>query len=211
MRLIIFCLSLFFVRFGFSQNSDSLWLNLKVSAFEKPAKDVFAHALNARRKVQDSLGVISNPLVCIIDFRLKSTKKRMWVLNIDSLVIVDQNLVAHGKNTGQDRALYFSNKIGSYQSSLGVFITKGTYIGKHGNSLTMAGIDSGWNTNAQERAIVMHTATYASRLFINKYDRLGRSHGCPAIPVKNKYLIDDLANGAIIFIYANQYKSVWIN
>jgi len=42
-----------------------------------------------------------------------------------------------------------------------------------------------------------------SEEFIKKYGRLGRSWGCPALPVKSAgKIIDEIKNGTCLFIYA---------
>lgn len=91
-------------------------------------------------------------------------------------------LVAHGRNSGELYADKFSNTPNSNQSSLGFYVTGSTYIGKHGTSLKLHGVEKGINNNAESRAIVMHAADYVSETFIKKVGRPGRSFGCPAIP-----------------------------
>ena len=92
--------------------------------------------------------------------------------------------VAHGKNSGDKYASEFSNQNGSLKSCIGFFITAETYIGKHGYSLRIDGLEKNINNNARAREIVIHGASYASEVFIKKYSRLGRSWGCPALPLE---------------------------
>jgi hypothetical protein len=48
----------------------------------------------------------------------------------------------------------------------------------------------------------MHSASYVSEDFIQNNGRLGRSFGCPAIPVENhQYLIDLIKNNTCLFVY----------
>lgn len=48
----------------------------------------------------------------------------------------------------------------------------------------------------------MHSAEYVNQEFIKKTGRLGRSLGCPAIPVKNhKEVISKLMDRTCLFIY----------
>ena len=102
---------------------------------------------------------------------------------------------------------HFSNKPQSHQSSLGFYLTCNLYYGKHGKSLRLQGLEKGINDKAMERAIVIHGADYVSESFINAYGRLGRSHGCPAIPID---IVDDFINtvkdGALLFIYHPSYR-----
>ena len=85
---------------------------------------------------------------------------------------------------------------------MGFYITGTTYVGKHGTSLKLHGVEKGINDNAEKRAIVMHAADYVSENFIKRVGRLGRSQGCPAVPVdEHKEIIKTLANGTCLFIY----------
>ncbi|MFZ0280352.1 MAG: murein L,D-transpeptidase catalytic domain family protein, partial [Bacteroidales bacterium] len=99
-------------------------------------------------------------------------------------------------------ASHFSNTPSSYQSSLGFYITGDTYIGKHGISLILDGVEPGINDKARERSIVMHGADYVSKSFIREYGRLGRSFGCPSIPLEDHERIINLLSGmSCIYIY----------
>ncbi len=121
-------------------------------------------------------------VLTIIDFSKPSTEKRLFVFDIQNMKVLYQTYVAHGVNSGTLYAKRFSNKPGSNMSSLGFYITGETYIGQHGYSLRLDGLETGINNNANKRAIVMHSADYASTGFINARGYLGRSYGCPAIP-----------------------------
>jgi hypothetical protein len=99
----------------------------------------------------------------------------------------------------------FSNKPGSNASSPGFYSTGETYMGKHGLSLALVGLETGINDKARERAIVLHGADYVSDDFIRKYGRLGRSLGCPAVPVElSKDIIQTIKGGSCLFIYVPQ-------
>ncbi len=92
-------------------------------------------------------------------------------------------------------------------SSIGFYITGNTYYGKHGESLYLEGVEQGVNDNAKKRSIVIHSAEYASRNYVNKYGRLGRSHGCPALPpAKSSMIIDTIKNKSCLFIYFPDMK-----
>ena len=97
----------------------------------------------------------------------------------------------------------FSNVAESYKSSLGFYVTSGTYMGKHGLSMRLLGQDKGFNDNANDRAIVMHSAPYVSEATIKAQGRLGRSHGCPAVSEElNKPIIEAIKNGTCLFLYS---------
>jgi hypothetical protein len=74
----------------------------------------------------------------------------------------------------------FSNDFGSNASSEGAFVTADYYVGKHGRSQRLIGMDR-TNNNALERAIVIHGAWYANGDMIRKHGQLGRSQGCFAV------------------------------
>jgi hypothetical protein len=98
----------------------------------------------------------------------------------------------------------FSNRISSNQSSPGFYVTGSTYRGKHGYSLKLEGVERGINDNAGRRAIVIHGANYVSPNMISKMGYIGRSQGCPAIPMSlHRPVIDELKDGACLFIYSS--------
>jgi hypothetical protein len=95
----------------------------------------------------------------------------------------------------------------SNMSSLGFFITGSTYYGKHGLSLLLEGVEEGINDNARKRAIVIHPASYATNSFVQKYGRLGRSFGCPALPPsKSAGIIDTIKGRSCLFITTVRLK-----
>jgi hypothetical protein len=141
-------------------------------------------------------------ILTIIDFRLSSTKNRLWTIDLNKKQVVYESLVAHGRNSGDEFAKNFSNELESNMSSYGFYVTGDTYIGKHGLSLYLDGAEEGFNSNARTRSVVMHSAEYVNETFVNKTGRLGRSLGCPAIPVKNhKEVISTLMDRTCLFIY----------
>lgn len=155
-----------------------------------------AHA-NAKAKRQ-----ASRDILVVIDYSLPSVERRLWVIDVASKKVLFQEQVAHGKNSGEHESRFFSDVPGSKQTSLGTFVTLDTYFGKHGYSLKLRGLDRGLNTNAEERAIVIHGADYVSTDFISRNGRLGRSFGCPA--VRNDVapaLINAIKKGAVLFAY----------
>ena len=121
-------------------------------------------------------------IISIVDFNKSSREKRLWIVDLNKKKLLFNTLVAHGQGSGDDLAQNFSNIENSHQSSLGFYITNNIYQGKHGMSLVLNGMDKGFNTNAKARAVVVHAADYVSEEFIKIHGRLGRSHGCPALP-----------------------------
>lgn len=153
--------------------------------------------MNARKK-----GTVKKPMLTVIDYSLPSNKQRMWVFDIKKERLLYNTYVAHGKNSGENRARHFSNVQSSKQSSLGTYITKDTYIGHKGYSLNLQGLDKGFNDNALSRRVVMHGAWYVEPDFIKRVGRAGLSWGCPAIAqTLAKPVINTIKNGSVIFAY----------
>jgi hypothetical protein len=150
----------------------------------------------------------------VVDFDLPSTEKRLWVLDLANNKILFHTLVAHGHNSGENGASQFSNANESNMSSLGFYVTGQEYEGKHGHSLRLQGVDEGFNTNAFARSIVMHGADYVSENFIKQTGRLGRSLGCPALPLDQyAQIIDQVKGGSCLFLNKSNagYTSKYLN
>jgi hypothetical protein len=144
--------------------------------------------------------VTNKNYITIIDFDQPSTDYRMHVVNMRTGE-VRSYLVAHGKNTGELYAEYFSNAEGSLMSSVGIYLTGPSYMGEHGLSLRLFGKQAS-DSNAYARDIVLHGATYVSEAFIQETGRLGRSDGCTAVEVQYASdLVRELENGSVYLIY----------
>ncbi len=147
-------------------------------------------------------GMSPSRSLTVIDYSLPSTVPRLWVFDLQRGKLLFEELVAHGRNTGENYAQFFSNTYGSLQSSLGLFLTKETYNGRNGYSLRMDGLESGFNDKAMERAIVFHGADYVNTRFVKKQGRIGRSLGCPAVRSGiAKKVIDTIKGEQFLFSY----------
>jgi len=147
-------------------------------------------------------GAPSPQRMAIIDYSRLSTRPRLWVFDLvrNRLLFVEH--VAHGRGTGENRSEWFSNREGSHQSSLGLFLTNETYTGENGYSLRMDGLDTGFNDAARDRLLVMHGADYVNPMQGLRQGRLGRSLGCPAVRrVVAQPIIDALKGGQMLFAY----------
>jgi hypothetical protein len=163
--------------------------------------EIFKTAVAGRQKIDKPY---KKNLITIIDFSKPSTQKRFFVIDLEKRQLIYCCLVAHGKNSGDNYAKNFSNETGSLKSSLGFFLTAESYQGEHGYSLRLDGLEKGINDNARAREIVIHGAKYVSDEFVKKYGMLGRSWGCPALPVDMaKEIIDKISGGSCLFIYAD--------
>lgn len=163
------------------------------------------------------LGKLTNRrYLTIADFSKPSNEKRFYIIDMQNQVMLIQTLVAHGRNSGLLFAKSFSNKTASFQSSLGFYITGNPYVGKHGTSLELNGVERGINDKAKERSIVIHGADYVSNSFVKTQGYVGRSLGCPAVPnTEIKAIIQAIKGASCLFVYApnSNYlkKSVLIN
>ena len=181
---------------------DSLHLNelgLSDRAFE--------YAIKGYEKLLNEGELKNTSVITIVDFDQPSYKKRMYVIDVVNHKVLFNTWSAHGKSTGLDVAENFSNKPQSNKSSLGFYVTNDTYYGSKGYSLRLTGLEQNINNNASGRAIVLHGANYVSQSLINAQGYIGRSLGCPAVPIEmNRPIIDKIKNGSLLFIYNKSYK-----
>ena len=164
--------------------------------------DVFSMALGAAGCAVRAGAVEAPETLTVIDYSKPSSERRLWVFDLKSKELLYEELVAHGQGSGANMATQFSNNDESHQTSLGLFVTRDTYVGKNGYSLRLDGLDRGVNDRARDRAIVMHGAPYVSDTFVKANGRLGRSWGCPAISAAvAKQMIDRVKGGGLVFAY----------
>ena len=196
---------------------DIVYHKIDFAPFSKLNPIVFETAVRGFYNLKAS-GSLSHDahLLTVCDYSLSSNLKRLWVIDLAKFKVLLHAYVAHGQGTGDEYATAFSNKENSHQSSLGFYITGKTYIGEHGQSLYLHGMDKGYNCAAYQRSIVLHAAAYVSEAFINQHHRLGRSWGCPAVAEDIAPLIIDLIKeGTCLFAYYpdNTYltSSRWLN
>jgi hypothetical protein len=198
----------------FNQRLHELYRDLNVEA-QGLRYEVFEQAMTGYLNLQHEGRLAANKeLLTVVDFDLPSTEKRLWVLDIAARHVKFHTLVAHGHNSGENVATTFSNQNESNMSSLGFYVTQDEYVGKHGRSLKLSGVDEGFNTNAMARSVVMHGAEYVSEDFIRQYGRLGRSLGCPAVPMDQKdQIIEAINGGTCLFLNGpdQSYSSKHLN
>ncbi|MBI2372781.1 MAG: murein L,D-transpeptidase catalytic domain family protein [Deltaproteobacteria bacterium] len=153
-------------------------------------------------------------LYTIADFDVPSDQKRLFTFNLLTGDLVYHLHVAHGSGSGDPndirRARAMSNRSGSNMSSVGLMKTAETYIGSHGESLRLDGLESGFNDNVRSRAIVFHAADYAAPAFVSRNGYTGRSWGCPAIdPAVISSFLRDTKGGTLYFSHFSD--SSWIS
>ena len=152
---------------------------------------------------------VKKPLLYFVDYGLPSTTPRGYVFNMESMRIVDGPfMVAHGRGSAPNRQgipTRFSNREGSYATSLGLYVAQETYRfsgkasgRKYGSvGLRLQGVSGEYNDNARERKVVAHGAPYVTPT------RAGKSEGCPAMEqTRANKLLPELANGGMVFLFA---------
>ncbi len=144
--------------------------------------------------------------ITVIDYRIHSSKDRFFLINLVTGEVTSE-VVAHGKGSDQEHdgmAKTFSNEPGSFATSLGFYQVSESYEGLHGYSVRMDGLSVNLNSNARDRAIVIHGAPYVQR----GLDKVGRSLGCPALEVGlTTDIINKIKEGSLLFIYAAAFES----
>jgi hypothetical protein len=195
--LLLICISCG-AQMGKAENRQ-LWIDCKLEGVIPFG--VFNIAVSGLQQIEKPC---KKNIVSIIDFTRPSTEKRFFVIDLEQKKLLYKCLVAHGKNSGDTYAKFFSNDTESLKSSLGFFLTAETYSGTHGYALKLDGLEKNINDNARVREIVIHGADYVSDEFIKKYGILGRSWGCPALPIEiSKEIIDKISGGSCLFIYSD--------
>lgn len=138
----------------------------------------------------------------LVDFAEPSREPRFHLVDLASGRIERSWLVAHG--SGSDPAATgmlqrFSNQPGSNASSQGAYVTGGLYLGQHGRSRRLIGLDPS-NDRALDRAVVIHAAAYVDPALIALQGRIGRSQGCLAVePGEVGEVMDLLGEGRMIY------------
>lgn len=141
--------------------------------------------------------------LAIADMSQPSTAKRLYIVDVETKKVVLRTWVAHGQNSGDLMATQFSNREESHETSLGLYRVGAKITSpKHGAALLLDGLDKGVNDQALAREVIIHGADYVSAPFIATHGRLGRSWGCPAVPVSDMArIIDLLADGGLLYVH----------
>ncbi len=187
---------------GLLAEIDSLYGEMELES--RLDKEVFRLAVIGYANLRSRGELTRITPLSIIDYTKPSTEERLFIIDITGRKLLRTSLVAHGKNTGENFAVHFSDEPGSLKSSLGFFATGATYYGKHKYSLRLHGLEEEFNGNALERYVIIHGAWYVSQKFADRYGRLGRSWGCPALPLESaSEIIDMIKGGSCLYVYSN--------
>jgi len=161
--------------------------------------NLLRRALDALERRRDCIAC--RDVVGIADFSLPSRTPRFHLLRVSDLSVTS-HLVAHGRGSDPAHTGWlerFSNEPGSHATSAGAYRTDGSYVGSHGHSMRLEGLDP-TNSNAASRAIVVHGAWYVSEEMIGQHGMLGRSEGCFAVaPSSLDEILTRLGPGRLIY------------
>lgn len=140
-------------------------------------------------------------VIGIADFSLPSRTPRFHLVSVAGGRI-SSHLVAHGRGSDPAHTGWlqrFSNEAQSHATSAGAYRTDGLYVGAHGRSIRLTGLD-GTNNNALSRAIVVHAAWYVSPAMAKTHGVLGRSEGCFALSSASlPEVLQRLGSGHLIY------------
>jgi hypothetical protein len=143
-------------------------------------------------------------ILTIIDYTKPACDRRFYVIDLVNRKLLYLTLVAHGKNSGELVCNRFSNRPQSLQSSPGFFLTAEVYSGRQGYSMRIDGMEPGLNDKARDRAIVIHGAEYVAQHYVDNVGYIGRSFGCPALPIElNRKIIDLIKDGSCLYIHTS--------
>jgi hypothetical protein len=158
------------------------------------ARALVALAANRSRIPHDDV-------IGIADFSRPSREPRFYIMDLRSGMLT-QHLCAHGRGSDPGHSGWlemFSNEVGSEATSSGAYLTGDAYFGKYGHSMRLTGLDH-TNSNADTRAIVVHSAWYAEPRVVEEYGKLGRSEGCFALPgISHAEAMTRLGSGRLLY------------
>lgn len=165
-------------------------------------KEVFQQAYKGYQYLLSTAILKKTNILTIVDYSQSSARKRLYVIDLVNSQILYHLHVAHGKNSGEDYARNFSNKLNSNKSSLGFVITAETYNGSKGYSLRLDGVEKGFNDNVRMRDVVMHGSDYVNPQRAASGIMMGRSFGCPALSYTvSSDVINTIKNGSAMFLH----------
>ena len=189
------------INYALINDSKVIYDTLQLATFGLSEK-AFDYAYKGYQRLVKKQRLANPGILAICDFSQPSNKKRLYVLDLANNKVLLTSYVAHGRGSGAEYAMRFSNRSRSHQSSLGFYTTSSTYFGEHGLSLRLQGLEPGFNNLAMKRNIVIHGAAYISDDYLNTNKCMGRSYGCPAVPeTECAEIIDLIKNGSCFFIY----------
>ncbi len=219
---LIFCFAFFFTSIVFAQSSLQLQHHNQGQHAQK--KNFYYHFMSLAHRCGDlsnlainisyqayrdarRLGYDKKQVYSMVDFTRPSFKKRICTIDLANNKVLYRGLVANGIKSGLIHTRYFSNKMNSYESSLGLYTTGKTYYGHFGYALRIHGLNKGLDSNAARRHVIVHGSKYVNNITIKEYGEIGPSGGCFALNKQfTRREINFIKGGTLIFAYYPKQK-----
>ena len=168
-----------------------------------PAGEVRSDLLGAAlAALEEHPEVQASHHLVVVDYSKHSSSPRLYILDLQTGA-VESLRTAHGAGSDKDHDGYlesFSSQAGSNASPQGAFRLAEEYMGRHGRSIRLDGLEP-QNINARDRAIVIHAADYAEPIFLKRYGKLGRSNGCIVFSKADlETFREEVPTGTLVFI-----------
>jgi hypothetical protein len=182
--------------------TGALALPVRVAAQAAPDARTRAVLDLAKQQVERHASVLwRRDVAGIADFAAHSAAPRFHFANLENGT-VQSFRVAHGAGSDPEHDGFlkrFSNDHGSLATSRGAYISWEWYTGRYGTSVRLGGLEPD-NSQALDRAIVMHSADYATETHVERWGRLGRSNGCFALsPDDFLHALANLSGGRLLY------------
>lgn len=165
-------------------------------------KDIFMKAYKGYLYLQGQGLVHNADMLSIADFSQSNQNRRLYIINLRTRSLMIHTYVSHGRKSGDEMAMSFSNVNNSNKSVLGFLLTADTYVGANGLSLRFRGMEKGINDLVTTRAIVVHGSKFVNEQELVRRGEMINSLGCPAVPMaQSKTIIEAIKGGSVYFIY----------
>jgi hypothetical protein len=182
--------------------SDSIYNLIGLSSYGLQS-DVFFNAYKGYQYLNNKDLLRKQNLLTICDYSQSSASKRLYVIDVVNSRLLFNTYVSHGRNSGQEFATSFSNLRNSNKSSLGFMVTGETYSGVAGYSMRLNGMEPGINDKVRSRDIVLHGSRFVNENMVSERGFVGKSFGCPAVPLAvHKKIIDAIKGGSCFYVYS---------
>jgi hypothetical protein len=164
-------------------------------------RDVFFNAYKGYKYLENRGMLPRKNLLTICDYSQSSNNKRLYVVDLLNSRLLFNTYVSHGKNSGDEFATSFSNSNNSNKSSQGFLVTGSTYSGKAGFCMRFSGMEAGINNKVSSRGIVLHGSRFVNEDMVSSRGAIGKSLGCPAVPLgMHSRIIAAIKGGSCFFI-----------
>jgi hypothetical protein len=181
--------------------TDSLYDNLHLDEMGLE-RAIFYQAYKGYLVLASKNKLHNMDVLSIADYSQSCNNKRLYVIDLVGMQVLYQTYVSHGKNSGNEFANAFSNEKDSNKSSIGFMVTAEVYYGNYGTALRLDGVEAGINDHVRQRDIVLHGSNFVNDKIIGQRGKIGRSLGCPAVPMAGHTgIIEHIKNGSCFFVY----------